>query len=87
MIEVFKTNIRNANDAKFLVAEIKKLDHTYIANFDLHDPEKILRVVCELGVIQAHSIIELLKGFGFSAELLEDEKPNQPQVTIDLNLN
>ncbi len=45
MIEVFKTNITCPEKAKQLVKQIHQNFAAYKANFDLHDCDKILRVV------------------------------------------
>ena len=47
MIEVFKTNISNGEEASRLMVEIKKAFAGYKVNFDLSDCDRILRVVCE----------------------------------------
>jgi hypothetical protein len=79
MIEVFKTNVKDRDHANMLIAQLHKTFRQYVANFDLEDCDKILRVKCIQGCIQPASIIDLLKNFGFHAEVLPDE--NHPQTS------
>lgn len=72
MVEVFKTNVCDADQANILVREIHAMFVTYKANFDLNDCDKILRVQSE-GEINSHMLIELLKHNGFQADILPDE--------------
>jgi hypothetical protein len=74
MIEVFKTNVTKPCEAAMLVDRIHKTFVNYTANFDLEDCDKILRVKCTIGWIQADQLIDLLKDFGFEAEVLPDER-------------
>jgi uncharacterized protein YpbB len=70
MIEVFKTNVKDRDHANMLVDQIHKTFGDYKANFDLEDCDKILRVKCTTGSVQSISLINLLKGHGFMAEVL-----------------
>jgi hypothetical protein len=72
MIEVFKTDVKDADHANLLIDQIhQNFDH-YKANFDLDDCDKILRVKCASGEIQSSLLIALLNEFGFEAETLPD---------------
>ncbi|MFZ6014130.1 MAG: hypothetical protein ACOYXT_27560 [Bacteroidota bacterium] len=73
MVEVFKTNVTNRDEANMLVNEIHRTFEGYIANFDLDDCDRILRVKCAAGAIKSGSLIRLLKFFGCQAEVLQDE--------------
>jgi hypothetical protein len=73
MIEVFKTNVMDQNQADMLLGHIQTSFHDYKANFDLEDCDKILRVACTTGPIECAFLINLLKNFGFDAEVLPDE--------------
>ena len=75
MIEVFKTNVRDRCDANMLIEQIQQSFFNYQANFDLDDCDRILRVKCISGTIQAALIIELLKDAGFDAAILPDNIP------------
>ena len=70
MIEVFKTNVKDHILANILTDQIHKTFVDYKANFDLQDCDKILRVKCTTGLIQCDCLINLLKDFGFHAEVL-----------------
>lgn len=73
MVEVFKTDVSNRDDANMLINHIHKACIDYKANFDLEDCDKILRVKCTTGYVQPILLINLLKGFGFNAAVLPDE--------------
>jgi hypothetical protein len=75
MIEVFKTNVQNGNDAGMLIGQIHKNFSAYTANFDLEDRDKVLRIQCDQGMIKYRLVIALLKESGFDAEVLPDEVP------------
>lgn len=72
MVEVFKTNVTERSHANMLIALIHQIFTHCRANFDLEDCDRILRVKCSTGIIQPLCFIELLKDFGFNAELLPD---------------
>ena len=75
MIEVFKTDVKDRDQANLLIDRIHKIFADYKANFDLEDCDNILRVKCTTGIVQSSSLIHLLKGFGFNAEILPDVTP------------
>ena len=68
MIEVFKTNINCAKQAKQLVEQIQRHFAGYKANFDLDDRDRILRIVSN-GAIAMH-FTDWLKDCGCHAEIL-----------------
>jgi hypothetical protein len=70
MVEVFKTNIRDKQNAEKLIVQIGAYFPAYKANFDLDDCDNILRIACTDKTIEASSIIKIVKGFGFKAEVL-----------------
>jgi hypothetical protein len=72
MVEVFKTNVKDRGHANQLIELIHDSFADYRANFDLEDCDNILRVKCTTGSIQSSSLINLLKNFGFDAEILPD---------------
>jgi hypothetical protein len=74
MVEVFKTDVKNPDDAQTLIELIHATFGDYIANFDLEDCDKILRVQSG-DVVHVSGIVSLLKGSGFNAEVLSDEQP------------
>ncbi|SKB43936.1 hypothetical protein [Daejeonella lutea] len=72
MVEVFKTNIEDFDDAGRLIEKLERTFSNYSVNFDLEDRDRILRVKCETEVDPKH-IIDILNESGFHAEVLEDE--------------
>ncbi len=82
MIEVFKTNVHNRQDAGMLIEQIHRSFIHYEANFDLEDCDRILRVKCLSGVIQPALLIDFLKDRGFDAEVLPDEIPFAGNISI-----
>lgn len=72
MVEVFKTNVNTRGQADMLVDLIHKTFNSYTANFDLDDCDKILRVKSTSGFIEAALLVDLLKNFGYKAEVLPD---------------
>lgn len=44
MIEIFKTNVRTKRDAKQVLVTLNRLFAAVQANFDLQDPDRILRL-------------------------------------------
>ncbi len=55
-----------------LIEQIEKTFCNYIANFDLDDCDNILRVKSKTGTIHSSYLVDLLKEFGFHAEVLPD---------------
>lgn len=80
MVEVFKTNIANCDDAKCIVDKIHQHFSDYQANFDLEDCDLILRIKCLNGVVCPNSIIALVQQNGFEAAVLPDDF--QPIVSL-----
>jgi len=75
MVEVFKTNVIEQDHADMLVDQIHKRFSGYMANFDLDDCDKILRIKCVNGLIESSFVVNLLQDFGFNAEVLPDDVP------------
>ena len=69
MVEVFKTNVTDSRLAGLLVSEINRSFRGYMANFDLGDCDRILRVKCS-GTIEPAPVISLLNSYGCYAEVL-----------------
>lgn len=72
MVEVFKTNVENDQDARLLLEEIHRAFLNYRATFDLQDCDKILRIQCQSGVVQTSAIINTLLEYGYFAEVLHE---------------
>lgn len=68
MIEVFKTNVQEAEQSKMIVGKLLEYFPNSIINFDLEDCDKILRV--HALSISNHTIIELLNSYGYHCEVL-----------------
>ena len=73
-IEVFKTNVLHADEAKMLVDQIHTSFTNYKANFDLEDCDHILRVACPAN-IHIPDLIRFLNDRGYNAEVLTDDIP------------
>ena len=73
MIEVFKTNVEDPDDARWLIDQISKIHSDCAVNFDLEDCDRIMRVKTQCSAINSEMIIALLNTSSFSAEVLEDE--------------
>jgi hypothetical protein len=82
MIEVFKTNVERSFHAQMLVDEIHQIFNNYSANFDLEDCDRILRVQNKSGSVESSRLINLLKNFGFHAEVLADEIVNLSDIRL-----
>ncbi len=72
MVEVFKTNVNDWDQARMLLERIHLTFWEYEANFDLEDCDRILRVTCINGDVQSFLLIKLFKHWGFHAEILPD---------------
>ncbi|KYG75379.1 hypothetical protein [Roseivirga echinicomitans] len=70
MIEVFATNITSEGKAKRILTQIEEVFPAYIANFDLEDCDKILRIETEQTMIDTKSIIQLVNEMNGEASLL-----------------
>jgi RNase P protein component len=75
MVEVFKTNVSNPEQANRILRQIHEAFVEYSANFDLEDCDCILRVKSSRGFVQAYSLIQFLRKLGCQAEVLPDEVP------------
>lgn len=73
MVEVFKTDVSNCEDAEMLIGQILVNFPNYKVNFDLEDCDLILRVQSFDNSIIPASIVSILKQNGFYAEILEDD--------------
>ena len=69
VVEVFKTNVPEQEQAGFLIDKLVALLPLCKINFDLQDCDKILRV--EGKVVPCEKIIELVTNNGFHCQSLE----------------
>jgi hypothetical protein len=72
MIEVFKTNVQKAKQAKVVTAVLIEQFPGFKVNFDLDDCDKILRVESSNGAINYSFITGLVKRLGYEIETLPD---------------
>jgi hypothetical protein len=85
MIEIFKTNVTEPNDALLLIERIHNVFSGYSANFDLNDCDHILRIQSTIGAVKADSVMALLNDWGFVARVLTDEvSHSEINILIDL---
>lgn len=70
MVEVFRTNVKDHNQAEMLLQQIHQTFHNFQASFDLEDCDNILRVESSSETISSFLLIDLLKESGFTAEIL-----------------
>ena len=70
-VEVFKTNVADPDQAKWLVDQIERSFANCKVNFDLDDCDRILRVMFE-EEIQSDMLIDLLENVGCKSEVLPD---------------
>ena len=69
MIEIFKTNIQDKKQAGFVLSVLRKDLAKAKLNFDLDDPDKILRID---GIDASYSpvVVNIVGNLGFSCEVL-----------------
>jgi hypothetical protein len=68
MVEVFKTNVQEVDDANMLIQKLRKHFPNYKINFDLEDCDKILRI--EGNRINAKVVLEIVWNNGYFCEAL-----------------
>jgi hypothetical protein len=69
MVEVFKTNVQKKTQSKRLLCSLSEVFPSFKINFDLSDPDKVLRV--EGDNIEVLPIVTLVKEYGFHCEILD----------------
>lgn len=72
MVEVFKTTVSDAYYARLLLRRIHAQIPHCVANFDLTDCDRILRIQ-SLHPINAAQVIVIVRTFGYCAEVLSDD--------------
>ncbi|MGC3946906.1 MAG: hypothetical protein QM762_20715 [Chryseolinea sp.] len=75
MIEVFKTNVVDATDATLILDSLHCCNVLYVANFDLEDRDRILRIRCLVGDVDTREVVAVLQRHGFLGEVLPDDVP------------
>jgi len=71
IVEIFKTSIRNDEDADKIGTSLLALYPVYKINFDLEDEENILRIETDKFEIKADEIINYMIELGYSCELIK----------------
>ena len=71
-VEVFKTNLRKAEEAEKVLALLRQQFPHYQANVDLTDCDKILRIESCSGNVDGEIIKELISEAGYLGEVLPD---------------
>jgi hypothetical protein len=71
-VEVFKTNICNANQSDKVIQMLSERFPEYETNFDLDDCDRILRIETAFEVINNVKIKQLLAGAGYFCQELPD---------------
>ncbi len=69
MVEVFKTNVDDAEEAELIINHLQHLFPEGIINFDLSDCDRILRI--ESGLIQNQNVIKIVGELGYSCDVLD----------------
>lgn len=75
MVEVFKTNVKDSEQADRMVEAIHRSFVNCRANLDLEDCDKILRIESSSGHVESNSILHFLQEYGCKAQMLEDIVP------------
>lgn len=69
MVEVFKTNVQQNDEARMLIEKLAEQFPTHEINFDLTDCDRILRV--QGNDIAEEKIIDIVSSFNYHCEILE----------------
>lgn len=69
MVEVFKTNVADVDQAGELLLQLKQLLPEHKINFDLEDCDKVLRIECTQVI--SKPIISFVRQQGFVCEPLD----------------
>jgi hypothetical protein len=85
MVEVFKTNVNDDCHANLLIEEIHNQFVDYAANFDLEDCDRILRIKSQTGTVKSFVVINLLRKWGYEAEILQDVTPFPAPILQSVN--
>lgn len=72
MVEIFRTNVANENNAQQIVNAVHSNFQRYKVNFDLEDCDRILRIENTNGRLNITEILQFLKHLGLDAEVMAD---------------
>ncbi len=73
MVEVFRTNVTDRDQADWIVGHIQHTFKHYTASFDLEDCDRILVVRSTSVDVQSAQVIDLLNSLDYQAEILPEE--------------
>ncbi|GIZ09041.1 hypothetical protein [Flavobacterium sp. UMI-01] len=73
MVEVYKTDIKDSNQAREVYLQLKIRFPYYEINFDLEDSDRILRVESSVINIEDDVIMDVVQSSGYYIEILSDE--------------
>jgi len=71
MVEVFRTNVTDRQQANWLIDQIQSTFQEYKATFDLDDCDRILVVKCAK-TVEPLLVVNLLKQYDCYAEILPE---------------
>jgi len=71
-VEIFKTNVCNANQSARVIQLLSERFLEYEVNFDLDDCDQILRIETAFGEINNAKIKQVLASAGYSCQELPD---------------
>jgi hypothetical protein len=69
MVEIFKTNVKQASEAEQLVSHLSSLMPDCRINLDLHDSDKVLRVQGEQVIPE--QVVSIAKAMGYDCMILD----------------
>jgi len=72
VVEIFKTNVEDANKASHIVNKLRQQFPTCRFNFDLADCDRILRAESYNGTIDTEGVIEIAKKYSLEINLIEE---------------
>jgi hypothetical protein len=72
MIEIFRTNVNTHREAETILTKMAAVFPGYVANFDLQDCDRVLRVDSNGAEFSPQTVIALVKKFGYWAEVMPD---------------
>ena len=75
MVEIFKTNVNDRDEADKLLDGLQEKFSGYRINFDLSDCDRVLRVQSFDEVIDVTGIVDMVIGQGKQIDLIPDAIP------------
>ncbi len=72
IVEIFKTDVTDNNKGSVILRMLNEKFPSYIANFDLDDCDKVLRIESHSDDIDIESVIEFVSNLKTQITLIED---------------